>query len=457
MSLSIGFEFVRSGTKIALVLGLVLAPEARADRIVLRGGTEIPGVVVPDPDHPDQVMVQTATASKPIAFPKEQVVKVVAEPGPLNEYFRRCDQVKETAEAQYEFARWCESRKLTGLAEIHDRRAVALDPSFGPSQKKLGRVLHGDRWLTRDELKEAQGLIKFGGRWISKQEKDEIDGKVAATAARASWSRRIKILHQTLIFGTNEKRVEAETQLVGIRDPAAVRPLVQAFGRESESIRRLLDQVLGGIPGPEAGAALIARLLNEPEVNLRGAALDELAHRRDPGTVATLIRALRSGNSTVVGRAAWALAALNVNTAVPKLIPVLVQVKRQVVWVPSASNGGGFASLPSMPRGVPPFAPIGVLTGPVVAPGAVAYGGTSTYAIDMMPGGLASRSGMAAGVTPGPPMPQVVSTFFNNPEVLEALVKLTGLNFGYDQTAWRRWLARGPRPQAPPTRLVPQP
>jgi hypothetical protein len=384
-------------------------------------------------------------------------VKVVPEPGPLDEYFRRCDQVKETAEAQYEFARWCESRKLTGLAEVHDRRAVALDPSFGPSQKKLGRVRHGDRWLTRDELKEAQGLIKVGGRWVSKQEKDEIDGKTAATAAQASWGRRIKILHQTLVFGTNEKRLEAETQLVGIRDPAAVRPLVQALSGESESIRRLLDHVLGGIPGPEAGSALVTRLLNEPEINLRGAALDELAHRRDPGTAAVLIQALKSRNPTVVGRAAWALAALQVNTAVPKLIPALVQVRRQVVWVPQASHDGGFASLPSLPRGVPPFAPIGVLTGPVVAPGAVAYGGTSTYAIDTMPGGLAATSGIAAGAVQAPPMPQVVSTVINNPEVLEALVKLTGLNFGYDQLAWRRWLARGPRPQTPPARRVPQP
>lgn len=457
MTWSIGFEFVRRGMKFALVPCLILASRARADRIVLRGGTEVPGVVVSDPDHADQVMVQTATASKPIVFPKEQVVKVVAEPGPLDEYFRRCDQVEETAEAQYEFARWCESRKLTGLAEVHDRRAVALDPSFGPSQKKLGRVLHGDRWLTCDELKEAQGLIKVGGRWISKQEKDEIDGKAAATAAQASWGRRIKILHQTLVYGTNEKRAEAETQLVGIRDPAAVRPLVQALGGEAESTRRLLDRVLGGIPGPEAGSALAARLLNEPEANLRGAALDELTHRRDPGTAATLIKALHSRDPAVVGRAAWSLAALKVNTAVPKLISALVHVERQVVWVPSASSGGGFASIPSMPRGVPPFAPVGILTGPVVAPGAVAYGGTSTVAIDMTPGGLAARYGMAAGVAQGPPIPQVVSTLFYNPEVLEALVKLTGLNFGYDQAAWRRWLARAPRPQAPPARLVPQP
>ena len=61
----------------ASVLG---AGEGRADRIILRGGGQIRGKVLPDPDRPDRVIVLTETGKTPLTFQKPQIVRVVAEP-----------------------------------------------------------------------------------------------------------------------------------------------------------------------------------------------------------------------------------------------------------------------------------------------------------------------------------------------------------------------------------------
>jgi hypothetical protein len=46
---------------------------------------------------------------------------------------------------------------------------------------------------------------------------------------------------------------------------------------------------------------------------------------------------------------------------------------------------------------------------------------------------------------------------FQNIEVLAALVKLTGKDFGYDAAAWRHWLKTSFQPDPDPVRRVPQP
>ena len=39
----------------------------------------------------------------------------------------------------------------------------------------------------------------------------------------------------------------------------------------------------------------------------------------------------------------------------------------------------------------------------------------------------------------------------------DALVKLTGQDFGYDQAAWRAWLRTSFKAEAEPAKRVPQP
>ncbi|HEX8203287.1 MAG TPA: HEAT repeat domain-containing protein [Isosphaeraceae bacterium] len=444
---------------VALVLGMTAG--AHADQILLRGGGQIRGVVVPDPARPEHVLVQTETGPAPIAFRKEQVESILAEPGPLDEYLARRLRVEATAQAQYDLGLWCEARKLTGPATIHYRRAVELDKDFGPAHKKLGHVRYKDRWLTYDELREAQGLIKYKGRWVTREEKQQSDDRDAAAAERTAWARRLLVYREALLSGREDARHQAELDLIAIRDPAAVEPLVEVLGQQAGPLRSLLVQALGGIPGPEATAALTDQLFAEPDSALREVILDELARRHEPETVPRLMRALGHANPRVVGRAAWALGHLEAVAAVPKLIPALVSERRRIVWVPSVSvpaprPGVGFGSVAPVPGvgpgslGPGPYVP--VLTGPVVAPGVIAFGATS------VPLSTYAGSGLSVGQPQQPSLqPRLVRTVSPNPEVLEALQRLTGQNFYYDRATWRRWLRTSRVPEPEPVRSVPQP
>lgn len=457
----------RTATAIVVVLALGAAPAARADRIHLRGGGEISGVVLDDPEQPDRVVVQTEGSARPLVLDKGQVVRVTPVPGPLDEYVAGRDGVEPTAQAQYDFALWCEESKLPGPAQIHYQKAVAIDPNFGPAHKKLGHVRQASRWVTYDQQREAQGLIKHKGRWISQAEKRRLDAQAATSSEQASWASRIKLLRAKLFGPDQAGRDQAEAQLAAIRDPAAVPGLARAFSADGDAMRVRLAQVLAGIDGPEATGALVALVGAEADPDVRQTMLDELARRRDPEATPGLLALLKTKDPEVVGRAAWALARLRAVSAVPKLVDALTQSEKRMVMAPVAARSGGggiggsygfaqnLSAGANLPAGVPPgFAVVGsqpILTGPVVSDGVVAFGGGS------IPVPLGNSPVPDAGSTPIRAMPRRVTIVHRNAEVLKALEALTGVNYGFDKPAWKTWVQTSFRPEAEPSRRVPQP
>jgi hypothetical protein len=97
---------------------------------------------------------------------------------------------------------------------------------------------------------------------------------------------------------------------------------------------------------------------------------------------------------------------------------------------------------------------LAVQTPPVVSQGAVAYGMMS------VPYGVQSGVGVSIGGSPpADTRPDLhMATFtYRNLEVLAALQKLTGKDFGYDVRPWRDWASREFNPAPKPARRVPQP
>ncbi len=461
-----------------LTLSVLFSENAGADRIRLRGGGEIQGVVLPATAEAEEakVLVLTRSSSRPLEFRPEQVVKVIHEQDELREYLDRREQERTSGEEEFQFGLWCEQNGLTGPAEIHYRNAVELDQDHAGAHKKLGHVLYNGSWMTYDEQRQRQGLIKYKGHWISPQEKQELDEKEAFSSEQQSWVRRLKILRQKWLSGDEGQRQEAEEQLAAIREPAAVLPLIYVFGNDAEAIRIRLGELIAAIPGPKSIDALIQLILSEPNLDVREATLQQLHSRHDLETVPKLIRALRHQNPIVVGRAAWTLGLLNAVEAVPKLIPVLVKVEERVVFDPWANQPAGGVSFGSFGPGplLPPGggggfavsggasgmvgsayvgggASIPIVTGPVVAPGAVAFGATS------IPFGAYSGMTVGGGANPHRPAMKIQTDIYRNEEVLLALKRLTGQNFGYDIPTWRQWMRLAFRPQTAPTRSVPQP
>jgi hypothetical protein len=450
------------GPGMALVAVALAGRESRADRITLRGGGQIRGKLFPDPQNAGRVRVLTESGKTPLSFQKAQILQVNAEPSVLDEYLERRDRLASTAEANYELGVWCQEHKLKDLAELHFEAAVKHDKSYEPAHQKLGHVLLGDNWLWGDELREAQGLVRYKGQWISKQEKDHRAAAAANSAEQAAWVRRLKLLRQSLLNGPDDRRRVAETQLLEIRDPLAVSPLLQVFGSEVATLRTLLDRVLEGIPGPEAAGGLVTHILLEPDTDVRHVTIDALSKRKEPNVISGLTQALGSKDPSVVNRAAWSLGQLNAITTVPKLIPALITIQNHMVmppiqgW-PSGSAGTSFGSVAPTPGLTASYlnngaSPYGMLTPPGLGPGVSGYG------VAGIPGpSLPTATFSSGGNGPREQMPRIITLRFQNVEVLSTLVKLTGQDFGYDIPAWQRWVSSGFHPDPTPVRRVPQP
>lgn len=444
-------------------MGLIgWAAMARADVIMLRGGGQVQGKVVPDPKNKDKVQVYLLRGRNPLSFHKGQVIEVIAKPSPLDEYIVKRTKAAGTAEAQFELGAWCDQNKLPDLAKLHYENALSLDASFGPAHKKLGHVYHDGSWLTRDDLSAAQGLVKFKGRWITAEERSKREAEAQTTATQTSWVRRLKLLRQSLLNGPDDRRREAESQLMAIRDPEAVTPLVRVFGQDDPPHRVLLALVLSSIAGREATSALVRRILDEPDAEVRSVTFDHLKQRNESSVPGQFSRALASQNISVINRAAWALGNLEAIESVPRLVAVLITTEQRIVLEPPPNLSPAGAI---MMGGAGPGPALKAMTNsgivlqqpPVVGPGVVAYGMSAIPYYQMTPG-----TGGLAGLQPGVqinqmPEPKVATFTYRNTEVLNALQKLTGQDFGYDVDAWRDWVARSFNPNPKPVRRVPQP
>jgi hypothetical protein len=431
--------------------------------IVLRGGGEIQGKVIADPKKPETVQVLLLQGSKPLTFQKKQILEVIPKSSPLDTYLVKKQQAGPTSLAQYDLGLWCEQNQLSDLAKVHFEASLSFDPTFEPAHKKLGHVRYGGgRWLSPDEARQVQGLVKYRGKWISEEERAKREESAHASAAQLSWVRRIKILRQSLVGGTSNRRLEAQSELMQIQDPAAVVPLVKVLGNEEASLRMLLAHVLGNIPGKESSRALVGMILSESEDDVRGAVLDQLKERDDPGIVPQLMKALRAENVKVINRAAWTLGNLNAVNAVPQLVGALVSTEERIVMPGGEGEGQGPNPVGSVGPGPALMAMnrnwLAYLTPPAVAPGGVvAYGAVTTpyYSPSQVLGG--GVLGVGGGATGRGPVPRLLTFAYQNTEVLAALTKLTGQDFGYDASAWRRWIKTSFNPNPTPVRQVPQP
>ena len=297
--------------------------------------------------------------------------------------------------------------------------------------------------------------MKYRGRWVTAEEKTKRESADKVSAAQGSWLRRIRILRNAVVNGPQDRRREAEAQLMAIRDPDAVVPLLRVFGQDDVPRRVLLALILSTIGGREATLALIQRVLDETDSEVRSITFEHLKQRGDSGVTGRFVRALGHEDIQVINRAAWALGNLNAQESVPQLVSVLITSEERIVVPPLDGSTPNVQGPPGLvPRAFNNFGVV-VSSPPAVTNGAVASG------LGVVPYGTVGASTMPGGNYAGPSKPPQdahVEVFtYRNIEVLSALQKLTGEDFGYDVQAWRRWVTRSFNPHPRPSRSVPQP
>lgn len=246
---------------------------------------------------------------------------------------------------------------------------------------------------THQEWMASLGYQRHSGGWRTAQEIEILERNEKTDLAQKQWNKKLERLRRELATGDAAAAAE---ELAEITDPHAVPALTAALASDPlRRVRLLYMESLLRIGTPAARAALMAAAVDHPDPETRVDATDRLA-KLDPQAAATAVAAAIAGpDNARINRAAAALGQLGVTEVVPKLIAVLET--RHVVTVGDGPPEGSTTAT---------FTPSG-----------------------------------GAGLSMGSSRKQVAVPM-KNEQVLQALVTLTGQNFGWDLAAWRAWLAR---------------
>jgi HEAT repeat protein len=251
---------------------------------------------------------------------------------------------------------------------------------------------------SQQELMTARGFVRYRGMWRTVQEIELIERADRVKLAQKDWEKRLERLRKRL--DDPRQAAAAGEELREIADPFAVPALTAALGREPmPRVRASYVESLSHIRGQEALAALVTAAVDHPDPETRILAVERLADGDADIAAAAIVGALGGGDNARINRAAEALGRLGSKVAVGPLVDVLE-------------------------------------TDHVVVVGGAAAEGSTTATFTPSGGGLSLGSG-----------PKRQKTRVQNQQVLEALVRLTSVNFEWNTAAWRAWLANR---EAPP-------
>jgi hypothetical protein len=383
---------------LALMLALFLAlpgGPARADLFLLEAGGQVEGEWLNREEQPLRQYVVRTAAGLTITLPQEQVREAVRQSAAEAEYHRRAPATANTIDDQWSLAEWCRQQNLTNERRTHLERIIQLDPNHQRARGALGYQFLKGQWITRSEFRRQQGYEYYQGRWRTPQEIEILESRGRMDLAQKDWLVKLRRWRKDL--ATADKARTAYDQIAAIKDPIAIAPIATAFrGEGDRRVKMLYADVLANINSSEAVGVLIERTLNDADEELYYYCLDKLVQLQPPHVSDGFIAALKDKSNPRVNRAGAALGRLQDQSAISPLIDALIT------------------------------------THTVVLPGRPGAGPNST-STTFGDGGTVMKQNEG---------PRVQITHIQNQQVLDALTKLTGANFGFDHRAWRFWHAQ---------------
>ncbi len=393
----------------ALSLWCLVVGQSTADVFVLAEGDQVEGEVVSEQDG----ALRIRTPAGIFEIESDRIVERRPAPSPWERYEKEQARRPKTAKGFYDLSRWCRENGLRGEQLENLRKVIELDPGHAEARAALGYLRQDGKWVK--PKKRAKGLSdeERESRRRAKKEEKLIRDLVA------EWHVKVQAIYRGRLEGQesrSERFRDGRSQILEIRDPLAIPGLTKVLSQGGAEVRRLLVEALSHFDVDEATMNLLVVAVLDPDATVRDAAATELIGRDKDGRVVGELRgALSNEEEFILRNAASALGVLKAKPAVPDLISVLSTVERQRVRVcyPVFLDGiyntfGGFRRYHCGGRYLL-YQPLCI---GVIGP---------TYPV----GTLCSFES------------RLVSVY--RTEVQEALISITGQNFGFDEAAWRRW------------------
>jgi len=269
-------------------LGLAIASLCTAisftfgDVVKLRSG-RIEGKIIDTTD--DTVVIQTETGR--VTVKRSDVVQIIPGMTPRELYEAAAATVKDgDVQRHLALAEFCRQKGLQKemLAEYH--KVIAADPDNERARERLGYVRQEGRWVTKEELNRAKGLVLFRGQWVTPEYRQQ----TLLKETKAEYDRRLK----ALAFALSRGQGQAAAEIAKLRDPDAVEPLAILLRHTYPDVRRAAIQALGAIGTAEAVEALAGAAIKDDNERIRREATAALAASRPREAIAVFSQRLRS-------------------------------------------------------------------------------------------------------------------------------------------------------------------
>ncbi|HEV3137008.1 MAG TPA: hypothetical protein VGZ26_03875 [Pirellulales bacterium] len=372
----------------------------RGEVFLLENDGQIRGELLNRDESPRKTyVIKTATGGQ-VTLDAAQVKKVVRQSPADAKYDQIRNDYPDTVEGQWKLAEWCRENRLNRQRAVHLERVLELDPNHAGARHALGYSQINGRWLTQEQKMTENGYVKHNGSWVLPQEIEILEQQRKEKLAQLEWSAKLKRWNGWL--NTN-KADQAQANIQAIDDPFAARPLAKYLDQETRrDVRMMYVAALGRLNAPAAMDALVHASQFDGDEEVRMACLDQVVSHKYKPAVAAYISSLKNKDNRVVNRAAYCLGQMKDPSAVGPLIKALVTVHSFQVQQGQPGNMGGTFG-----------------RGPNSGLGSFSFGG----------GGV-----------------QTVRQTFDNREVLQALVDLTGVSYNFDVGAWKYWYAAQKKP-----------
>lgn len=387
---------------LAVAVTCLLTTGSLADDLYLVNGGKIQGEIRnPDLRSGEAYVIETAFGGQ-VTVPSDQVAKVVAKSAYEERYAELLPSVRDTEADHLKMAARCQKAGLDDRREFHLRQALRHNPENAEARRALGYSQIDGKWIRQDEWMTKQGYVRSGGRWRLPQEIELARVKDAREQAIVGWRKKLKTWRTWVVKGRDRQQLGL-AEIRAVRDPAAGAALVELLENDKErnALRLVYVEVLGQLQGGEGSGALTKHALYNDNAKIRDACLDQLERIRPAIAVSTFVDGLKHKENRFVVRSALGLNRMQDASATLPLIDALITEHKHEIQI-----GGGIA---------PTFSNAG--------------------------GGLSAGSKR-----------EVKKIKQKNDAVLHALTALhPGVNFGFNQNAWRNWYVTQKTP--PPVHL----
>jgi len=380
---------------LVIITSLSMSADVRAEVFLLKHGGQVDGRWLNSADSKPATYEIELPGGGRLTLAADQIQEVVVQSDMLRRYEEMLPKVPNTVEGHLDMAERCRKAGLTAQREFHLEKVLELDTDQADARRGLGYSQVEGQWVRADEWFQNQGYVRHEGGWRLPQEVDLDTQNDRRVVEEKEWRKRLQVWRNAVVRGRDDAG-DALAQLRAVDSPLAIAGLSEMLAdpEEPKQLKLLYIDLLGKFSYPAAVAALLQRVMRDPDLEVRERCVDAAKVYGRQQALAVFGKLLKDKDNRVVNQAAWALGRLGDPAAIPPLIDALVTKHRYKVQTGSGPGGisGGFS-----PQGG---------------------------------GGLQAGGGV-----------KLVEQEHQNRQALSALTSLVppGVNFAYDEFAWKNW------------------